>query len=175
MFSHPESHVESQAMAGGFENSSVVNIRIADPTTGRGGASCAILSSDDTPLTFQLGTQENPLRSPFGANVYGAPKVQEKATRLNLEVDVSGRDAVIAKFREVDAQVIAWLRANAKKFTFDNPADAYRPIVIHDPEYGSTRVRFKMNPRSKTRDCCEYRRQCVPHAIRLHSFNHPTG
>ena len=116
MFSHPESHVESQAMAGVFENSSVVGIRIADPTTGRGGASCAILSSDGTPLTFQLGTQDNPLRSPFGANVYGAPEVQEKATRLNLEGDVSGRDAVIAKFREVDARIIAWLRTNAEKF-----------------------------------------------------------
>ena len=145
MFSHPESHVESQAMAGVFENSSVVGIRIADPTTGRGGASCALLSSDGTPLTFQLGTQDNPLRSPFGANVYGAPEVQEKATRLNLEVDVSGRDAVIAKFREVDAQVVAWLRANAEKFKIKNPAEAYRPLVIHDQEYGSTRVRFKMN------------------------------
>ena len=102
MFSHPESHVESQAMAGVFENSSVVGIRIADPTTGRGGASCAILSSEGTPLTFQLGTQDNPLRSPFGANVYDAPEVQEEANRLNLEVDVSGRDTVIAKFREVD-------------------------------------------------------------------------
>ena len=106
MFSHPESHVvESQAMAGVFENSSVANIRISDPNLGRGGASCAILNSEGTPLTFQLGSQEIPLRSPFGANVYGAPEVQEKATRLNLEVDVTGRDALIAKFREVDAQV----------------------------------------------------------------------
>ena len=87
MFSHPESHV-SQAMSGAFENSSVANLRVSDPTTGRGGASCALLSSEGTPLTFQLGSQETPLRSPFGANVYGAPEVQEKATRLNLEVDV---------------------------------------------------------------------------------------
>ena len=81
MFSHPESHVASQAMAGVFENSSVVGIRIADPSAGRGGASCALLSSEGTPLTFQLGSQDWPLRSPFGANVYGAPEVQEKAIR----------------------------------------------------------------------------------------------
>ena len=146
MFSHPESHVvESQAMAGIFEISSVANIRISDPNLGRGGASCALLNSEGAPLTFQLGSQESPLRSPFGANVYGAPEVQEKATRLNLEVDVTGRDAVIAKFIEVDAQIVAWLRTNGDKFKIKNPAEAYRPIVIHDPEYGSTRVRFKMN------------------------------
>ena len=81
MFSHPESHVESQARVGVFENSSVVGIRIADPSAGRGGASCALLSSEGTPLTFQLGSQDWPLRSPFGANVYGAPEVQEKAIR----------------------------------------------------------------------------------------------
>ena len=144
MFSHPEGPV-SQAMSGAFENSSVANLRVSDPSVGRGGASCALLSSEGTPLTFQLGSQESPLRSPFGANVYGAPEVQEKATRLNLEVDVSRRDAVIAKFSEIDAQIVAWLRANGDKFKIKNPAEAKRPIVIHDPEYGSTRVRFKMN------------------------------
>ena len=145
MISQPDSHIESQAMNGIFENSSIAGIRISDPTTGRGGSSCSILSAEGLPLTFQLGSQESPLRSPFGANVYGAPEVQEKATRLNLEVDVTGRDALIAKFRELDLTILGWLRMNADKFKIKNAAEAYRPIVMHDPEYGSTRVRFKMN------------------------------
>ena len=135
----------SQVMSGAFENSSVATLRVSDPSVGRGGASCAILSSEGTPLIFQLGSHESPLRSPFGANVYGAPEVQEKATRLNLEVDISGRDAVIAKFGEIDEQILAWLRANGNKFKIKNPTEAYRPLVIRDTEYGSTRVRFKMN------------------------------
>ena len=35
---------------------------------------------------------------------------------------------------KVDAQIVAWLRTNGDKFKIKNPAEAYRPIVIHDPE-----------------------------------------
>ena len=132
-------------MAQVFESSDVSGIRVSDPQPGRGMTTCSLSDAQGKPLTFQLGSADAPLRSPFGAGVYGSKEENEKATRLNLDALVSGRDDVIAKFREVDAQIVAWLRANEDKFRMKNPHENYRPILIDDPEYGTTRIRLKMN------------------------------
>ena len=107
--------VALKPMAQVFESSDVSGIRVSDPQPGRGMTTCALSDAQGKPLTFQLGSAEAPLRSPFGASVYGGAEENAKATRLNLDALVSGRDDVIAKFREVDAQIVAWLRANAEK------------------------------------------------------------
>ena len=54
-------------------------------------------------------------------------------------------DDVIAKFREVDVQIVAWLRANQDKFRARNASENYRPLFVEDSEYGTTRIRRKMN------------------------------
>ena len=132
-------------MAQVFESADVAGIRISDPAPGRGMTTCNLSDAHGKPLTFQLGSAEAPLRSPFGAGVYGGAEENAKATRLNLEALITGRDDIIAKFREVDAQIVAWLRENQDKFRVRNASENYRPLFIEDPEYGTTRVRFKMN------------------------------
>ena len=109
-------HVAPKPMALVFGISDVSSIRVSDPTPGRGMITCSLSDAHGKPLIFQLGSADAPLRSPFGASVYGSKEENEKATRLNLDALVSGRDDVIAKFREVDAQIVAWLRENADKF-----------------------------------------------------------
>ena len=118
-------------------------LAFGEPTNSRGGTACAV-TNDGQALVLQLGTPSQALRSPFGAGVYGSAEENQKATRLNLEVDITGRHEIITKFREIDNQVVAWLKT-CDKFKIKNPADSYRPIVIEDEKYGTTRVRFKMN------------------------------
>ena len=132
-------------MAQVFESADVSGIRVSDPAPGRGLTTCNLSDAHGKPLTFQLGSAGAPLRSPFGAGVYGGAEENAKATRLNLDALISGRDDVIAKFREVDAQIVAWLRANQDKFRVRNAHENYRPLVVEDPEYGTTRIRLKMN------------------------------
>ena len=132
-------------MAQVFEISDVSGIRVSDPTPGRGMTTCSLSDAHGKPLVFQLGSAEAPLRSPFGASVYGSKEENDKATRLNLDALVSGRDDIIAQFRAVDAQIVSWLRENADKFRMRNPHENYRPLLIEDPEYGTTRLRLKMN------------------------------
>ena len=133
-------------MAQVFESADVSGIRVSDPNPGRGMLTCNLSDAHGKPLTFQLGSVEAPLRSPFGAGVYGSAEENAKATRLNLDALINGRDDIIAKFREVDNQIVEWLRANQDKFPrVRNPHENYRPLFIEDPEYGTTRIRLKMN------------------------------
>ena len=138
--------IAPKPMAQVFESADVAGIRISDPAPGRGMTTCNLSDAHGKPLTFQLGSAEAPLRSPFGAGVYGGAEENAKATRLNLDALVTGRDDVIAKFREIDAQIVEWLRANQDKFPrVRNPHENYRPLLVEDPEYGTTRIRLKMN------------------------------
>ena len=97
-----------------LEAADVSGIRVSDPAPGRGMTTCNLSDAHGRPLTFQLGSAEAPLRSPFGAGVYGGAEENAKATRLNLDALVTGRDDVIAKFREIDAQIVAWLRERTR-------------------------------------------------------------
>ena len=76
-------------------------LAFGEPTSSRGGTSCAV-TNDGQALIFQIGSPAQALRSPFGAGVYGSAEENQKATRLNLEVDITGRREFIAKLREVD-------------------------------------------------------------------------
>ena len=42
---------------------------------------------------------------------------------MHLEALVSGRDDAIAEFREVDAQIVAWVCANADKIRMKKPCE----------------------------------------------------
>ena len=138
--------IAHKAMAQVFESANVNNIRIGDPVAGRGMSTCSLNDADGKPLTFQLGSPEAPLRSPFGAGVYGSKDENDKATRLNLDALITERTDIISKFREIDQQILTWLQANADKFPrIKNPHEQYRPITFEDASYGTTRVRMKMN------------------------------
>ena len=138
--------IAPKPMAQVFEAADVAGIRISDPAPGRGMTTCNLSDAHGKPLTFQLGSAEAPLRSPFGAGVYGGAEENAKATRLNLDALVTGRDDVIAKFREIDAQIVEWLRANQDKFPrVRNPHENYRPLLVENAEYGTTRIHLKMN------------------------------
>ena len=128
-----------------FEAADVSGIRVSDPNPGRGVLTCNLSNAHGKPLIFQLGSASAPLRSPFGAGVYGGAEENAKATRLNLDALITGRDDVIAKFREIDAQIVAWLKENQDKFRVRNASENYRPLLVEDAEYGTTRIRFKMN------------------------------
>ena len=132
-------------MAQVFEAADVSGIRVSDPNSGRGILTCNLSNAHGKPLIFQLGSAGAPLRSPFGAGVYGGAEENAKATRLNLDALITGRDDVIAKFREIDAQIVAWLKENQDKFRVRNASENYRPLLVEDAEYGTTRIRFKMN------------------------------
>ena len=133
-------------MAQIFESADVSGIRVSDPVTGRGMTTCNLSDAHSKPLTFQLGSAEAPLRSPFGAGVYGGAEENAKATRLNLDALITGRDDIIAKCREIDTQIVEWLRANQDKFPrVRNASENYRPLVVEDSEYGTARIRLKMN------------------------------
>ena len=94
---------------------------MSDPNLGRGTTTCALSDARGKPLTFQLGSAEAPFRSHSGAGVYGGAEENAKATRLNLDALITGRDDIIAKFREVDAQIVAWLKENQDKLRARNP------------------------------------------------------
>ena len=138
--------IAPKAMAQVFESANVSNIRIGDPVAGRGMSTCSLSDADGKPLIFQLGSPEAPLRSPFGAGVYGSKDENDKATRLNLDALITERPDIISKFREIDQQIVTWLQANADKFPrIKNPHEQYRPITFEDASYGTTRVRMKFN------------------------------
>ena len=132
-------------MAQVFESADLSGIRVSDPNPGRGILTCNLSNAHGKPLIFQLGSAGAPLRSPFGAGVYGGAEENAKATRLNLDALITGRDDVIAKFREIDAQIVAWLKENQDKFRVRNASENYRPLLVEDAEYGTTRIRLKMN------------------------------
>ena len=132
-------------MAQVFETADVSSIRVSDPNPGRGMLTCNLSDATGKPLIFQLGSAEAPLRSPFGAGVYGGKEENDKATRLNLDALITGRDDIIAKFGEIDAQIVEYLRANQDKFRVRNASENYRPLVVEDSEYGTARIRLKMN------------------------------
>ena len=138
--------VAPKPMAQVIESANVSSVRVGDPASGRGMATCALSDAHGTALTFQLGSADAPLRSLFGAGVYGGAEENAKATRLNLDALITGRGDVIARFAMVDAQIVAWLRANQDKFPrVPNPRESYRPLLIEDAKSGTTRIRLKMN------------------------------
>ena len=59
--------IAPKPMAQVFESADVAGIRINDPAPGRGMTTCNLSDAHGKPLTFQLGSAEAPLRSPFGA------------------------------------------------------------------------------------------------------------
>ena len=133
-------------MAPLFESASTpFDLTIADSVSGRGGSSCNITDSNGQPLVFQIGTLQQPLQSPFGAGVFGDAAANEKATRLNLDFDVSQRADLQQKFEALDAQVLQWLEQNKDKFKVKSIEEAYKPCLIDDDKYGTRRFRTKLN------------------------------
>ena len=149
MFPSIEGSIEPiapKAMAQVFESADVSGIRIGDPVVARGMSICSLSDAAGRALIFQLGSPEKPLRSPFGASVYGSKEENDKATRLNLDALITERRDIISKFHEIDQQIVTWLHANADKFPrIKNPHEQYRPITSEDESYGTTRVRMKLN------------------------------
>ena len=118
------------------------DVVIGPAQNGRGGQTLSITDSKNDPIILQLGSTDHPLRSPFGAGVYGDQAAQDKATRLNLDLTVHDHPLLLNKLRELDSAIFSSLQSSDLKIK--SLDDAYRPIVIEDAKYGTQRIRCKL-------------------------------
>ena len=117
-----------------------------DPfTSAKGAKSCAILNKDGAKISFEMGTCEEPLFTPFGAQCWQ----DNPSSRKSLEIDATPR--VSATIKAIETVLKQQLVANSQKIfgkalTVDKVEDLWHsPMQQKNPDY-PPRVRLKISP-----------------------------
>jgi hypothetical protein len=114
-------------------------------TSAKGSKSCAILNKDGTKISFELGTCEEPVFSPFGAQCWQ----DNPSSRKSLEIDATPRTSATIKAIE---QVLKTQLATHSQKIFgkilgpDKIDDLWHsPMQQKNPDYPA-RIRLKISP-----------------------------
>ena len=101
-------------------------------TSQRGAKSCAIVDADGGPLTFQLGSRDKPVTSPFGASNFGDDTSAWKTIEFSLD------DA--QAFESVAEWARAYLYTHSerlfkKKLSMEAIRENFRPPATQKGDY----------------------------------------
>ena len=123
---------------------------LADPTTNSKGQKTCLLTCNQNPITFHLGTK---LRTRFGASSFDKTV---DLPRKSLDFDISNQQHQLDFLKSVDAWAIDYIFENQQRFNFKKSMsreairEAYKPLTSC---YGTTTsIKTKINVRG-TRVC----------------------
>ena len=121
------------------------NWQLRDPTiSAKGAKSCSLVTdAQNTKSYLNLGSKENPLRSPFGATSFN----DEKATRKTIEFTLDESQAKI--FKDFDSWAMNYLASNSERLfkqtkTLEEIRAIYKSPVSQKADY-KPHLRCKIN------------------------------